>query len=76
MAHAATVVCVSAIPEPDDRSTCTPCRGEGKLNSNAGGEPHEVICPWCEGSGKFEKEHDAQEAGERLREQPPLDRGE
>jgi hypothetical protein len=28
--------------------------------SNLGGEAHEMACPWCEGSGKFIPEHDAQ----------------
>lgn len=72
----ATVRFVPEKSEPDDRSMCTPCRGEGRLNSNAGGEPHPVICPWCEGTGIFVQEHDSQEAGERLREQPPPERGE
>ncbi|MEI6447424.1 MAG: hypothetical protein WCO96_06035 [Actinomycetes bacterium] len=54
---------------------CDPCKGTGALNSNAGGEPHRVVCPWCEGGGVALPEHDAQEAGERLREQPPPDKG-
>ncbi|MSX01895.1 MAG: hypothetical protein F2813_01905 [Actinobacteria bacterium] len=41
---------------------CSPCRGTGKLNSNSGGEPHAVDCPWCEGSGVFIEGHDAQAA--------------
>jgi hypothetical protein len=28
--------------------------------SNLGGTPHPVECPWCEGSGRFIAEHDAQ----------------
>ncbi len=28
-----------------------PCRGSGKLISNLGGSPSEVVCPWCEGGG-------------------------
>jgi hypothetical protein len=31
--------------------------------SNKGGSPHEVTCPWCEGTGRFIPEHDAQAAG-------------
>lgn len=57
--------------EEADRATCSPCRGKGSLVSNAGGEEHPVVCPWCEGTGKVIPEHDSQEAGERLREQPP-----
>ena len=39
---------------------CPPCRGTGKVISNLGGEPREVDCPWCEGSGVFAPGHDAQ----------------
>lgn len=52
---------------PDPRSQCSPCRGTGTLISRLGGSEHTVTCPWCEGSGSFIPEHDAQEAGERLR---------
>jgi DnaJ-class molecular chaperone len=45
----------------EDRSVCTPCRGTGRLMSNLGGEPHEVTCPWCDGSGRFDPGRDAQE---------------
>jgi DnaJ-class molecular chaperone len=49
---------------PDDtefeRETCRACRGEGKVISNLGGESQEVACPWCEGTGRFIPEHDAQ----------------
>lgn len=48
--------------EPQGPIPCSPCRGAGKLNSNSGGEPQEVDCPWCEGSGVFIEEHDAQAA--------------
>ena len=48
--------------EPEDRTTCTPCRGTGRLISNLGGEPHQVICPWCGGDGKFVPGRDAQES--------------
>jgi len=67
----ATVSSVADEIDPNDRSKCSPCGGSGKLVSNAGGEPHPIVCPWCEGSGSVIAEHDAQEAGERLREQPP-----
>lgn len=41
---------------------CPPCRGTGKVVSNLGGSPSTVTCPWCEGSGVFDREHDAQAA--------------
>ena len=46
----------------EDRSVCTPCRGTGRLRSGKGGTPHEVRCPWCEGSGRFSAGRDAQAA--------------
>ena len=46
-------------PEPQP---CSPCRGTGKVISNLGGSPSEVACPWCEGTGQFIPEHDAQAA--------------
>ena len=51
---------VSATGAEDSRSTCSPCRGTGKLVSALGGEPHEVTCPWCGGTGRFESGRDAQ----------------
>ena len=45
----------------DARSVCSPCRGTGRLVSNLGGQPHEVSCPWCGGTGRFEPGRDAQE---------------
>jgi hypothetical protein len=49
---------------PEDGERCYPCRGTGRLISTLGGEPHEVECAWCEGSGRFQPGHDAQAAGE------------
>jgi len=46
-----------AAPRP-----CSPCRGTGKLISGAGGSPNVVPCPWCEGTGVWIPEHDAQAA--------------
>jgi DnaJ-class molecular chaperone len=43
-----------------DPQRCTPCRGTGKVVSNLGGTPQLVTCPWCEGSGRYQREHDAQ----------------
>ena len=45
-----------------DRGVCSPCRGTGQLTSSLGGEAHQVRCPWCEGTGRFISDHDAQEA--------------
>jgi hypothetical protein len=44
-----------------DATTCTACRGTGKVLSSLGGTPHEVVCPWCEGSGHRIPGIDAQE---------------
>jgi DnaJ-class molecular chaperone len=42
-------------------NVCSPCRGTGKLISNLGGTPHEVRCPWCQGSGERIPGIDAQQ---------------
>ena len=34
------------------RRACMACRGTGSVNSGLGGEPHQVQCPWCQGSGR------------------------
>jgi DnaJ-class molecular chaperone len=47
---------------PEDNARCHACRGTGKLTSTLGGEAHQVDCPWCEGTGEFIPEHDAQAA--------------
>jgi hypothetical protein len=48
----------------DDASSsvpCSACRGTGKVISRLGGEPSELVCPWCEGGGRrLGPEHDAQ----------------
>jgi DnaJ-class molecular chaperone len=46
--------------QTSDPPACTACRGAGKVVSNIGGSPHEVTCPWCDGSGRFIPGHDAQ----------------
>ena len=51
---------MSADAEGKGPETCTPCRGTGKVTSALGGERHEVTCPWCGGSGRFEAGRDAQ----------------
>ncbi len=42
------------------RTVCSPGRGTGKVVSGLGGEPHEITCPWCGGSGRFVSGRDAQ----------------
>jgi DnaJ-class molecular chaperone len=49
----------------EDRSQCTPCRGTGKISSNLGGAAHDVVCPWCDGTGAFQPGRDAQESAGR-----------
>lgn len=53
-------------PQGGDAATdprpCAPCRGTGRVISNLGGSPNEVPCPWCDGSGVFIPDHDAQAA--------------
>jgi DnaJ-class molecular chaperone len=55
-----------AADEPTDETAeppaCTACRGTGKLISNLGGSSSTVDCPWCEGTGRFIADHDAQAA--------------
>jgi len=45
----------------DEPRPCSPCRGTGKLLSGAGGTQHEVVCPWCDGTGTTIPGRDAQE---------------
>jgi DnaJ-class molecular chaperone len=47
---------------PTDRDRCHACRGTGQVTSGLGGTPHQVECPWCDGTGRFIAEHDAQAA--------------
>jgi DnaJ-class molecular chaperone len=56
---------------PDGRLECSACRGTGKVISALGGEEKSVMCPWCEGSGRYDPEHDAQAAGRALRGDEP-----
>ena len=49
-------------PEAAEPVPCTVCRGTGTLISNLGGSPSNVDCAWCEGTGVFLPEHDAQAA--------------
>lgn len=53
-------------PTPPD-TECRPCRGTGRVISGLGGTPSEVTCPWCDGTGQFQPEANAQETGIRLR---------
>jgi DnaJ-class molecular chaperone len=55
------VAAVTPPPDDDhDPQRCTACRGTGRVVSNLGGERHEVTCPWCDGTGRFIPDHDAQ----------------
>ena len=49
-------------PAEHDPKRCHACRGTGRVISGKGGTPHEVECPWCDGSGRFIPGHDAQAA--------------
>lgn len=49
-------------PEAAEPVPCTVCRGTGTLISNLGGSPSNVDCAWCEGTGVFLPDHDAQAA--------------
>jgi DnaJ-class molecular chaperone len=61
-------------PGDEGRSTCTPCRGTGKVISSLTGNEHVVTCPWCGGTGRFQPGRDAQESpAERDTRQPPGD---
>ncbi|MBV8955858.1 MAG: hypothetical protein JO153_18450 [Solirubrobacterales bacterium] len=44
-----------------ERGTCSPCRGTGRVSSSLGGTQHEVTCPWCGGDGVFHSGRDAQQ---------------
>jgi DnaJ-class molecular chaperone len=46
----------------EDAARCHACRGTGQVVSNLGGKPHQVTCPWCDGTGRFIAGHDAQAA--------------
>ena len=49
-------------PQAGEPVPCAPCRGTGQVISNLGGSPSQVVCPWCEGTGKQIPGHDAQAA--------------
>jgi uncharacterized Zn finger protein (UPF0148 family) len=56
----------------DAHRECWVCRSTGKLVSNADGVPHDVVCPWCEGTTRTIPEHDAQlKPSETPREKTP-----
>jgi hypothetical protein len=65
--------------EDKEPEQCMPCRGTGRVISNAGGTRSVVQCPWCRGGGVRLKGIDAQarwldgDAGER--EQDASERG-
>jgi hypothetical protein len=43
-------------------TACRPCRGSGRLISTLGGERHQVVCPWCRGTGETIPGINAQDA--------------
>ncbi len=49
-----------ASPSAAEPPPCAPCRGTGRLVSRLGGTAHEVVCPWCAGTGRFTPGRDAQ----------------
>lgn len=55
-----TVRAVVSDQAPSEPIPCSPCRGTGEVISNLGGTPTEQPCPWCEGTGIFIADHDAQ----------------
>jgi hypothetical protein len=61
-----------ATERDEDRSVCTPCGGSGQVTSNLGGSPHQLSCPWCGGSGRFQPGRDAQ-TGETAVSAPSVD---
>jgi hypothetical protein len=63
--------------EPEhDPNQCTACRGTGALLSGKGGTPHEVRCPWCEGTGTRIPGIDAQAHPAEAATVPPAEDGE
>jgi DnaJ-class molecular chaperone len=52
----------SAANPENDANRCWPCRGTGTVISNLGGTQHEVTCPWCGGTGRFQSGRDAQDS--------------
>ncbi len=40
---------------------CLACRGTGAVSSSLGGTPHQVVCPWCRGTGERIPGIDAQQ---------------
>jgi DnaJ-class molecular chaperone len=46
--------------ETYDPQRCTACCGTGTVISALGGTPRPVTCPWCEGTGRYDPQHDAQ----------------
>jgi DnaJ-class molecular chaperone len=53
---------MTAAGEDPARLKCTPCRGTGQVISALGGNPHDITCPWCDGTGVFQRGRDAQDA--------------
>jgi DnaJ-class molecular chaperone len=47
-------------PPQEPPAGCSACRGSGRISSNLGGLAHLVSCPWCDGTGQWLADHDAQ----------------
>jgi len=52
---------------------CGPCRGTGEVISGLGGTPTTQPCPWCDGTGIFIPDHDAQARFRDVPEAEPSD---
>lgn len=47
--------------DEQEQRPCMPCRGTGKVISNAGERARKVTCPWCQGGGIRLTGEDAQQ---------------
>jgi DnaJ-class molecular chaperone len=54
---------------------CLACRGTGQVTSGLGGTPHQVTCPWCQGTGHRIPGIDAQQHPAESGASPPAGPG-
>jgi DnaJ-class molecular chaperone len=62
--------------QPSDDTAAVPClacRATGQVTSGLGGTPHQVTCPWCQGTGHRIAGIDAQEHPSEAGAEPPSD---